>query len=536
MPTSTTKQTPTDRARPPSPTPTILFAIVVGASVAGGALWFVLELARFGWLAALIVVPLVLLVPAGAALQVSPALRTRKFGRRVRLVSALFVGLGMQLVVGAVPIAISKRLDAVKAHNDHKRALRAPADAGPTPMNAADAGTVGAVPASDAGTALVDVNTADAGTMLVDGGAPFIEVDGGPAAWVPHGTLADCEPLWSSNDARDASRFNIVFVGAGFDRLQDFYDAAKRAIDLDNTARAQTGALGLMQIPVLQRERARFNFWAVERVQPFTRKDKDTIWSELYRFDDVARCQDALPNRVIPVFLYPRAVLEGMPYASYGRSYATIADCLTADPACSDDEKINLQQSNVHELLHTIPCLGDEYGANGSTATNAKRLETVKADFPHDQFWVGETYDQCVRNAPWRQRIGDGCGAPGVLDCFDGARAECAHPIAFPNGIDGAEQCCTPGMECALEVGCYQGGAYADVGVWRSTSNSVLRNPYARTQSAPLGLVDQDIIMRVIDKGPAKGRRWTTEVTRHLTDRNYQRDCDLETPEFAPYD
>ena len=381
--------------------------------------------------------------------------------------------------------------------------------------------------------------------------------------------LANCSELYSGNVASDSSKFNIVFIGNGFRTIEDLKSAAKRVIDMDGTSSSETISYGLMQIPIFKNNKNKFNFWYIDYTKSFSSKDSATVWKELYNFDLIKSCQDILPNRVIPVFIYPAQVIsnekrndcnsqmnemdclsgfyqrdkwcvwDGLnnecnvleyPYASYGRYYVTLSDCIDLESNCNGEDYPNLQNNNIHELLHTIPCLGDEYGTFGNNpqliSMQPIEFNSLLTSNANLQFYVGN-YEQCIANAPWINEgyLGNGCGNDGTVDCFD--ESKCNQPIKFVNGIDTQPGCCISGKDCTMEIGCFEGGVYTDKGIWRSSSSSVLRNPYLGklTGSQFISEWDQEIVYRVIQKGPAIGKVWKEG-------QNYDLDCDITNIQF----
>ena len=344
-----------------------------------------------------------------------------------------------------------------------------------------------------------------------------------------------CSPVYvDQNNGTDASRFNIVFVGVGFSSVDDVRASAARVVDLDGASKASTGAYGMMQIPSYASAKSKLNFWYVSHTAPFSNTSGATVWNELYRTDWLNECQTQLPNRVIPVFIYPRVANDGTsyPYASMGRRWVTLADCFASGSTCSDWEKWTYQQSNVHEMQHTLPCLWDEYGAagnaNASTAVNWSGTLTGNAT---SQFWAGSSYASCVNSSPWKSQIGNGCGKDGVIDCF---KPECTQPISFVNGIDFNENCCLPGKDCLAEIGCFEGGAGADKGIWRATAGTLMRSPYYSnfTRGNSINSYDQSLITQALSKGPAVGKTWS--VAGADATAGYALDCDTTRAGFEP--
>ena len=72
---------------------------------------------------------------------------------------------------------------------------------------------------------------------------------------------ANCKEVYSNhNNATNTSRFNIVFVGVGFETTDDLNLASQRVIHLSGTAPSNVKSDGLMQIPVFKDYNNSFNF------------------------------------------------------------------------------------------------------------------------------------------------------------------------------------------------------------------------------------------------------------------------------------
>ncbi len=365
--------------------------------------------------------------------------------------------------------------------------------------------------------------------------------------------LSSCEEVFSNtNDKLDSTRFNIVFIGAGFSDVNDLKMAAGRVIDLNGVANQQVKSEGLMQIPIFKSNKDRFNFWYINKTMEFPNDSPESVWNTLYQDDWVKNCQSILPNRVIPIFIYPGkrnmvncekhlnssncliygrdewclwnstdCVGKGYPYASMGRSYVTLIDCIDSNSNCEANPYPGLQNANVHELLHTIPCLGDEYGGFDNTPFNISLDSNGKL-----QFYKGDSYSDCIANAPWEDYIGNGCGIDGIIDCFD---RNIGQPLRFDNRLDYRIESCIAGKDCTSEIGCFEGGNYFQKGIWRSSTNTIMRVHWAENLikgSSYLNDWDQRIVSRVIQKGPTFGKNWKSGV-------DYQLDCDSTTSKFA---
>jgi hypothetical protein len=250
------------------------------------------------------------------------------------------------------------------------------------------------------------------------------------------------------------------------------------------------------------------------------------------RLDSAFTCQDEVPNRIIPIFLHPE--IPNGQFESFGRQSAVLSDCHAGAP--TECELLEAQQGVVHELMHTVICLTDEYGRSGDGGTEPPvpfngQLSGMSAL----QLWAGDSYAQCLEQAPWSGEIGNGCGAPGVVDCF---KPECIDassgmPIfnrTFRSGTDIREDCCLPGQpNCISEVACFQGGLAADTGIFRATAGGVMRTERftGYTPANYLGYWQSQLVDAILQKGPAIGLHWDPNPS-------FERDCDPADPGFEP--
>ncbi len=338
------------------------------------------------------------------------------------------------------------------------------------------------------------------------------------------------------NDVHDLSRFNYVISSAGFNTVDEAIESAKRLLDLEgNLGEQNPGGFGFLQLPVIRDNADRFNFWVPAQTAPFSDYSKATVEEETENPASVLACQEMLGSRVIVLYNRPRVPesgSEGYIYGSYGRHRAFIADCLAPNSMeCQNNENITFHRSNVHEMLHGFACIGDEYGWGGSdnentVPWNGEPITTSQTE----HLFLADSYEECINEAPWRDQIGQGCGDPNSTDCFQNT-AECsvANTIQYDYGTHIKEQCCLPGMPCWNEVGCFEGGYGKDIGVWRPTMGSIMRNPYFNQFSPDdaVSPVMNSIHQRIFDKGPAIGKVWEPEG-------DYQLDCDVKTDQFVP--
>lgn len=342
------------------------------------------------------------------------------------------------------------------------------------------------------------------------------------------------------NDVHDLSRFNIVVASAGFNTIDDAIASAQRLLDMNGDLGEQNpGGFGVLQLPVIRENVDRFNFWVPAETSPFTDFSWQTVNAETHAPERVSACQEMLGSRVYPVYNRPRVpeehIQEGEPgyiYGSFGRSSTFIADCLAPNSMdCPGNQNITFHRSNVHEFLHGLGCIGDEYGWAGSNKNDTRTWSGELIDTSQtEHLFVANTYEECINGAPWRDQIGQGCGDDNSIDCFiDTPACSVESPIQYDWGKQIKENCCLPGMPCWNEVGCFEGGLGLDKGVWRPTMGSIMRDPYFDlfTPDDAVSPVMNNIHEGIFIKGPAIGKVWVDGA-------NYQLDCDVKTDQFVP--
>ncbi len=316
-----------------------------------------------------------------------------------------------------------------------------------------------------------------------------------------------CEPVYDDanfqNDPSDENRFNIVFVTDSFTANSVLQRGVKRLVGADSASKL-TGAWGLMEIPPFSDHPERFNFW-VSGDQKRSQEDR------------IAECQASLPNRLIPIYLHPAPGSGG----SWGRSGVDVEHCEVGQPDC---DPIVLFQGAIHEMFHTILCFADEYVDPDIDWPIPTEYELNI--FPTD------TYADCLANSPWGTNnanlIGNGCGLPGVIDCFDLTR--CPLPIGDWNEWNDPSVCCVPGTDCQQEIGCFEGARYREHGVWRPTVHGIMRSHYwhQTSQDGYFSQWHKEVMSMMLDKGPAVGKQW-------YPGGDFGMDCNLWHPtEFAP--
>ena len=162
----------------------------------------------------------------------------------------------------------------------------------------------------------------------------------------------------------------------------------------------------------------------------------------------------------------------------------------------------------VHEFGHVYASLGDEYLESGKNEKNAKNCV----------HWTEKTHganvrqQACLKTAPWKDMIGDGCGENDVVDCVknnnylyydlynDEIKVSEILPPSILNWTDFWDN-------SKNEIYCYSGCDYT-FNKQRSTFNSIMRSSYI---SGIFGLFNEKLICEQIKADTGKVGGYCTE-------------------------
>ncbi|MDQ7826088.1 MAG: hypothetical protein RDV48_25015 [Candidatus Eremiobacteraeota bacterium] len=325
------------------------------------------------------------------------------------------------------------------------------------------------------------------------------------AASAPGESTRKVQELYEGHNDVTKKRLNLIFVGARYHDLKEF-----RRIACELIALKGENARGLLQMKPYNDPGCRyyFNFWIYDTV-PRIGKSPQTITNE-----DVWQCLSGTLNTVMEDFSresgrrFTRgdrdicAVLlanvdprenprYGYGGGSFGRT-ATFTVWHTLHPWFSWDDMI---VTHVHELMHSIPEFYDEISGPGSIYDDTS---WSTADGKGQFFIPGSAgdrggitkerfirlspaaqYDYVKRNCPWRHLMGNGYGAPGVMDSIDEEAYRTGRKF-IPRGSH------EPLMD--LEIGIFEGGRGREKHIYRSTKNSLMNYPYGLIPGKSLGL------------------------------------------------
>ncbi|MBU4308227.1 MAG: M64 family metallopeptidase, partial [Nanoarchaeota archaeon] len=303
-------------------------------------------------------------------------------------------------------------------------------------------------------------------------------------------------------------RINVVFVGFNYDNLEIFKFFVDSSIDLDSNY------YGLLSIEPFKSNKNKFNFWYVDEVQYIQDLSMGPALEgsqEAENRDDLmATANSKLSGMLTTIELvcnysnqYPIGLINsygGHSQAAFGGT-ATVSfedkhmnlgdfpsDCKSSDlnnDGCVDNKDLGILENSVGNGPESFKdCYHVSYGCNFDTIPEDDRtfyyklpLAHVVHEFGHsfgllnDEYktpghdvpiWETEgvpeenncfdirTEEECLESAPWKSLFGQGCGNPNIIDC-------------------------TPSDErYSFEIGCFEGCAYYDSGIYRPTLLSIM--------------------------------------------------------------
>ncbi len=254
-----------------------------------------------------------------------------------------------------------------------------------------------------------------------------------------------CKEFIPGNNNAQDRRINLVFVGIGYNQMNDFIQIVNESVDWSG------GGVGIFSREPFKSNKNAFNVWYVDALS--------TPWnvqcgSGSSYARNAQQCEGER-NKLAGACVFPNRYVFGM----YNQASPTLTfyallggDSVNLFPASLfGTYSVNKTKLVVHELGHMFGYLGDEYQASSSL-----RPSSVSASERNIKNCVHADYAQCIDPATnyWQRLVGDGCGAPGVVDCSP------SNPLS------------------ALEVkGCVlQECEYPNS--WRPNENTIMRHQY----------------------------------------------------------
>ncbi|MDO8553928.1 MAG: M64 family metallopeptidase [Candidatus Micrarchaeota archaeon] len=289
---------------------------------------------------------------------------------------------------------------------------------------------------------------------------------------------SQCKPVIAGqNNISNENRINIVFVGFNYETKDDFTLRVKKSLSWDSDE-----TRGIFAIEPFHSNKDKFNLWYVDKLfdinlGQIARSDSygallsDDQRQMLLYYDNEISSACGFNNRITMGLLndygisyanvpnheiekYTGALSNGIILYPDDKTADKISDCQD-DYTCSWYRNFYLNDGSpvavTHEFGHAFGGLNDEYDLQLLTVNTSNKYTNCIRDNSINNI------QQCLKNAPWKDILGMGCGDPKKIDCT-------------PDN---------PNYE--LEVSCYEGCDYQSAGVFRPTLSSLMSTSTNRT-------------------------------------------------------
>lgn len=303
----------------------------------------------------------------------------------------------------------------------------------------------------------------------------------------------NCQPVGGQNDALDSKRFNLVFLPVGFSSPQAAQGAIEQIMDFDDSTKTMVGFGGFLQAIPIKNYQNRFNTWMITPIsleEEFRQADEGEWGVSKQNFNDCNQLEEITGIQTYHFLLYernsvfPGTIIPGQheraQYGSYGRTGAVIDWPEEWDtPYYQENNQVkrrDILATNIHEMSHSIFQLWDEYPYRSANPKDDRDSFFDTQEQPI--LWRNQlqyyfqpygqplaTVEECMNQAPWKNDLGNGCGEPGVIDCF-------SDPLqpSFSN-------CTTADQSCWYEVVCVEGSPWKS-GSFTAQLNGLMKNTH----------------------------------------------------------
>ncbi|MFA5412754.1 MAG: M64 family metallopeptidase [Candidatus Micrarchaeia archaeon] len=248
--------------------------------------------------------------------------------------------------------------------------------------------------------------------------------------WVSFDGYEHC--IGAETNDLDSNKINVIFIGVGYDNLTSVKEIANGLVDYAGDGN------GLFSFVPFDSNRDKFNIWISDQIF-YENEHESFLKQQRYDFDvdgvySLAGTNCPLPNAFITaVVRYPSCTYVT---SADGHAWMNAGDDYNEDINFYEDWSnrthtndtisilaLRLAPVFVHEFGHAFAGLDDEY-----IEMEYRGMDYIpRFDIYADNCFVATSLEECRRNAPWKNFIGQGSGISKV-DCYEG----CNH---FGRGV-----------------------------------------------------------------------------------------------------
>lgn len=312
-----------------------------------------------------------------------------------------------------------------------------------------------------------------------------------------------CKPLYEDHNSLSGERFNFVFEGVGYRNMDELLQILKTFIDLNPNDSGQ----GLLGQEPFKSNKNLFNFWYIDNINECYDIFNPDCQPKAIEFYYYCNFTHKYYVRLFDTNLVPW--IPNLNVTNQNDLYIW-----TFNPQMTGFTLNNTRDFLLHEFGHLFqtnnldpkyaPLLLDEYDGRQSYIN----YSWVLRDSP----WAGKiipnifvdenvhTIEECKQKTHWKDLIGNGCGAEGIIDCIS-----VYTPPSSPTDSE-VIICESEHPDCYKEVSCFEGGLLHTKGAFRPTFDSIMKSTIG---SAKLGynLPSQRHLCRIIksELGTCKG-------------------------------
>ncbi len=301
------------------------------------------------------------------------------------------------------------------------------------------------------------------------------------------------------NNGPSSTKIDVVFVGSGFQTLEDFYWIVDEFIDYNGEID------GLLSVEPFKSNREKFNFWIDTNLHNFSDDHNDAnywAWNWRKRARESCSFGDELILLSVSPEIWPVSsggtTTEGIQEGSHqlqmsiGSQYLTDTGWpLYVYGRFLSHDKVSLRKTLIHEFGHAFGGLYDEY-VYGNPPSTVDPVGYNCATVNCDKWCTGVFEDTGPSEEECNLRTNS-------FDCYDNGSGVCVWTQV------GSEFLCkkyrylsddvSSGLTCIEDTGCFKGCSFSNW--YRAYSNTVMRYSGGTKE---YGIINENRLQEVLNR------------------------------------